>query len=685
VRVLLIVLTALCAPSPLTAQTNDVGWTSFLQGEVRDEVEAAIDVLEADWAEQPERRREALRELRELYATARDEELSWREYTEALRESELFRRWGGVSEPGLEGEAGAVQDTDAGTPAQPGPVDAARAVVAGAFVEQLPIPGTRSFRGAEEWLSMLARREGFPVDRFADAVRGIREAASASLSVSESAAFADAIPVPRESLPGNLSQEDQLQEMIAMWRLRVLAAEDASRIELLRAMRDALSGGLLEADSEPMTALRAVEAERERLLEVRRRLPLPPAVFAALGAHAFGTADAASDRADALERLAAVLSAVAASPYETSVDLYRRDPQLAFLVDTAEGLFGSMSDLQRYELGRAIGLSLDEVVRLRVELHRLRVRAVRLPEELRAREVEPPTEDSAFTDFIAEGTEFVADARPWAEGERSRAGDAYRWAMLAIMSHPYAQYLVGTVPAHEETKSMVEAFSAQTYEDAMRRPGVSGIDMTPIVIGDAIQPFQRVYRVRSARAIEAFYEAFAIAGQGVEELSRDFSNRYAAGLTVAGYWSHTHGLHIVVEPSDGVAGRVRARVDQWFALARAASLVDDEISLMLRGLLSVRRTLGDEMQPLIAASGITAVDAYEPRLSAALGLLDEAATFTVDPRDVMSELARLYGASGDETIDRIASDLETFVARLRDVEIPDRRVLDQLAVGAEEE
>ncbi|MFW5688957.1 MAG: hypothetical protein ACOC1U_05220 [Spirochaetota bacterium] len=137
-----------------------------------------------------------------------------------------------------------------------------------------------------------------------------------------------------------------------------------------------------------------------------------------------------------------------------------------------------------------------------------------------------------------------------------------------------------------------------------------------------------------------------------------------------------HGLHLIVGETPETEELVRARVDAWLALARAADTGEEELSLTHRALVALRRVVSDELDPVRSSSGVASIELYEPRLPVALEMLGRSAAFAADARETSRRLAELYGTpSGDATTDRIASDLDRLLSRLRDVEIPDRRLI----------
>jgi hypothetical protein len=93
------------------------------------------------------------------------------------------------------------------------------------------------------------------------------------------------------------------------------------------------------------------------------------------------------------------------------------------------------------------------------------------------------------------------------------------------------------------------------------------------------------------------------------------------------------------------------------------------------------------MLPLLDESADPAALLHTPRLPVALDILDDVASFAANPLDARAALAVLYGVDGGATTtdafatDAVATDLHALLDRLREVEIPDRRLLAQLAGG----
>lgn len=638
---------------PLAAQSE---WTSFA-GEDRAELEEAIRTLDAWHASSGERVRDRYLEIQDLYAAARRDRSPPAEYADALDEAGI------------------------GRPTVPEDVVSARARVEDAFALDTPIPGTRAFARAREWLRSLADGEGYPTGRFLSLVDALQQSLG-GLSPADVELLTGSIAVPGYAVPESISPEDRVGEAVLVWSLRVLAAGDPERVRLLESFSRTLSRLDTELERGLVSGLDELAADRRELVRLERATAISPPAYALASVLVFADPERTDGLVPGLQELVAALESLAAAPLPAAVVVYDRHAHVAFLVDTADSLFASASELQRYRFAERVGLHPAHLRRLRVALHRLRDAAnepVSPPE--------PPAAvagRAAFEDFLREGADYVTAAEPWAEGERSRSGDAYRWAMLPILSHPYAQYMVATLPELASTREMVDGFATGVYEEAARRSGVSPGALVPVVVGDAVAPYARVYRTSRQAAADSLYDAFAATAQGVEELSRDFAVAYTAGLTVAGYWSHTHGLHVAVVDDAEVPDRVRARVDDWFALARSADTVEEEIALTSRGLIALRRVVRDELDPVLVASGVPSAAMLDPRLPSVLALLDEAATFARDPLEVRDALALLFdvgpgSAGADALTDAIAQALEAVVTRLRDVEIPDRRLLERRA------
>ncbi len=660
----IVVLLTLLSPA---AGAQSSAWTSFLHGEARDELDQAVQLIEAEWTAAPIARNALYEAIEERYVLARSENLGLDDYAELLDEI--------LPEPGAEGDDSSVDVSP-------------RRQIARILSEEIPLPGTRSFASARDWLAALARREGFPVGEFDSLLRLAEDQVLATLSTLEARQFSEALSVPVANLPDDLSADDSVRQRFAMWELLVLGAEDVGRARLLRDVERAMIDVSLAEARDIAGELREIRIEREQVMDLHARFPVAPDVFALVSASTVGDARRLSESTAILE-LSTLLVALTRADSRASVDVYQGRGDAAFLVDTLQSLLASASDLQRFAVARAMGISRAELDHAAARLYRIRSETARLPDSQGDPSAATGPPDSAFSLFLQAGAEHVADARPWAVGDRSRSGDSYRWAMLPIVSHPYSQYMIATLPELSDTRVMVEDFISGVYERTVRSLDVESDAISAVVLGDGIQPLSRVYGSSSSAAAAELYESFAAVAQGVEELSPDFLVPYTAGLTLAGYWSHMHGLHVAViadETTDreGIARLVRARVDGWFALARSVDTEQEELSLTLRGLLALRRVLHDELLLVVSSAGIPSLAVYEPRLPAVLSLLDEVAGFTADPLVIRSKLAELYEApEGDATNDLIAADLARLLTRLRDVEIADRRVLRRLAGSGE--
>ena len=132
---------------PLAAQS---GWTSFVSEE-RAEVDDAVRTLEAWLSSNEARARERYLAIQDLYVAARRERSPLGDYADALEEA------------------------DVGGPVVPDEVVDARNRITDALAGEAPVPGTRTFMRAREWLTTLADGDRFPTGRFLslvdDAVR----------------------------------------------------------------------------------------------------------------------------------------------------------------------------------------------------------------------------------------------------------------------------------------------------------------------------------------------------------------------------------------------------------------------------------------------------------------------------------------------------------------------------------
>lgn len=637
--------------------TAAAAWTSFLQ-DGRAQADAAVAELETSLEQAAARFEARYAAIQELYVTARRDRQSVAEYARAL-------------------EAAGVGQTAFSAPAS-------RVVIAGLFETDVPIPGTSTYSAARDWLSRLAEAEGVPTARLSAAVESLQRAMG-SLPESEAVAVASSVPIPSDSLPEDVSVVDRAVEAVSVWELRVLAAESPRRVRLLEQMSASLVGLDGGSDRGIRRELDAIADELRELIRLERLLPVGADAFAQVFAPVFADASRLGSPAG-LTEVFGTLSALAGAGARQAATTYSLHPELAFLVDTAGSLLGAASELQRFDVASAAGMPIGRLRAIAPYLWRLRREARSMPVRPAMEAADARAE--AFATFVSEGTDYVSAATPWAEGRSSRTGDEYRWAMLPILSHPYAQFLVATEPELSDTRAMVDGFAISIYEDAFRRTGRFAEELGPVVVGDHNAPYQRMYESEVGDAATALYDAFAAAAQGTEQLGRDFAVPFASGLSLAGYWSHIHGLHVAV--LDGrrradVSAVLRSRVDAWFALARASDTDQDELALTTRGLMALRRAVLDEIEPLASASGAPgAVGLIAPRLPLVIALLDEAAGFRVDALTVRDALADIYAADADALTDAIAADLVSFADRMRDVEIPDRRLLSRASAGVPE-
>ncbi len=629
------------ATAPIAAEraaAQPVEWSSYLPEETRARLSAAVAVIERTHEEASRARRDREGLLEELYAIAREEALGHEEYADMLREH-------GVGEPAL---AGAERE--------------ARETIAIVFRDEPPLPGTPPAAAAGVWLRSLAARELFPVDELEALVRSVESGylfeatAGDARDLLESIAAVAGAPYDP---PDGLSDRDRAGERLALWALEVLAAEPYERVTLLRRFGQELVGVRDAAD--------ALARDYADALALCERLIPGVEVIAAVSPHLFADPDRDPPTRDALRALGEFLVSL------TECDAAASEPsvELTFLVDTTQALLLHASDLQRYRLAVAMGVNRSSLESILLRLYQIRADRAVLPPELATLRAQTPAPGGEFRRFLSDGRSLIEAAQPWVDGERSRSGDSFRWAMLPIVSHPYAQYLLATDPALESTALMVSTFVSRTHSAAIRRADPSVASLVAVSTGDGVLPYHRVYRVPGEAAAAALYETYAAEAQGVEELSRGFRRPYAAGLTMAGYWSYLHGLQLLPDPpSDHPEQEVRAQVGPWIALAEAADTPIEGLSLLVRGLVSLRRVVLHEL----AGAG-PALTPTAPRLSIALTLLDQHARFEADPVEVFELLAALYEvAPGEEVTNRIALEVARVAVRLSN-EAADRAVL----------
>lgn len=645
----LVILALAIATVPVAAQrvlAQPVEWSSHLPAATRARVGDAIAVIDRthEGARQARRKREEL--LEELYAIAREEALGPGEYADMLREH-------GVGESALAGTQ-----------------EEARETIATVFRDDPPLPGTPAASAAGDWLRSLAARELFPVGELDALVRAVESAYLFEATTVEARGLLESVAAvagsPYEP-PDGLSDHDRAGERLALWTLEVLAAGPYERVALLRRFGQEVV--------EARDRAHALADEYADALALCERLMPKIEVIAVVSPHLFADPERHPPARDALEALGEFLVSLT----ECGTAAGEPSAELTFLVDTTRALLLHASDLQRYRLAVAMGVARSSLDSILLRLYQFQADRAALPSRMVAMRAQTPPPGGEYHRFLSDGRSLIEAAQPWADGERSRSGDSFRWAMLPIVSHPYAQYLLATDPALESTAAVVSTFVSRTHSAAIRRAGPSVASLVTVSSGDGVLPFHRVYRVPDEAAASALYEAYAAEAQGVDELSGDFRRPYAAGLTMAGYWSHLHGLHLLPEASSddlagdfagGPAPEVRAQVAPWIALAQAAETPVETLSLLVRGLVSLRRVVLHEI-----AGAAPSIALRAPRLSIALALLDQHARFEADPAEVFELLALLYEvAPGEDVSYRIGSEVARVVARLRN-ETADRKVL----------
>ena len=626
------------------AQSDD--WTTYLSGADRAAASEARDLI-ADRMDVQRQRTVRYQMLEALYAEARAEVLAYAEYVQALEES-------GVGE-------------DPGS----GPAAAARATISSIFRDTPPLSGTAAEASARAWLGELAEHESFPAGLFLSRIDAF-ERSLESLSRTEAGRLTASLAETDTGVTflDDLSTHDASRELVSRFALRLLAASPQERADLLVSFMQALDA----------SGMSRIAGEFALLTNVPQAGSPPRPAYApsarALGVvlpTVFAEADSFPQLASGFAELGdAVRALVSAAPAEVA-DVPAAE--VGFLVDTLHRLLSHMSDLQRYALSRAMAMSPGELTSAYHRLYQIRRIAARLPEELASLAAPAIREGAVYQSFLAEGETLLAAARPWVDGERSRSGDAYRWAILPIVSHPYAQYLLGSRPELADAGEMVDSFVTRTYSAALRRLEDAGATVAPVSVAGLL-PYHRTYAVDNDATAEMLYQAFVAEAQGAD-VAREFARPFAAGLTLAGYWSHMHGLHAAIDPGDG-ASLVRARVDDWFALGSVAETVVEERTLLVYGVVSLRRAILDEVESA-AVSG--ALGLVAPRLSVALALLEQAAHFRADPLEVVELLTLLYDAHAiGHAIAAIADETHRVARRLQS-DRDDRRLVVQAAVA----
>ena len=481
-------------------------------------------------------------------------------------------------------------------------------------------------------------------------------------------------------VPDGLSAEDRARYALSIWWIGVLA-EVGSPATVAEKRADALARlgrALSPLDGTAADGARAMSSDFRRQAGSLAALAVDASVLAAFTARAFAVGERHLPETSA-DRVAVArfIFVVTEAPAEVVARAVVGDPLVAFAVRVAESLLAEASELQRYRMALALGVPTYVIPTLRTTLYRVRSLAAeaQLPHE------HPDIYERSlyFAEYLEEGTAYVEAVERWGREERSRAGSEFRWSVLPALSHPYAQYLLAAEP-RGQAYELVERFALETHRESLARVSDDAVRGTA---GTGL-PFDSSYRVAAPEQAEQIYRSFASVAQAQDPLPPAFAEGYAAGFSLAGYWSHIYGVHVsVVAEAEAPAG-FRERVVPWFDLASAAYTEFEALSQEVRGYLALQTLLEELLAPELAAAGLRSTRLVSPVLNRAREHLADLAAFRTEPEALVDDLARLWPdvrGSVVDLLEALLGEATRVAARLEAVEVPDRRLVARAAGG----
>lgn len=640
--------------------------------EVREHILAAGESLEL----LHETRVRSVQALRDLYVRARQQQLSPSEY---LTEWETGVESGDIP---LAPHRAALERYEAA-------LNAVREAIAGSP----PPVGTSAYAGAQQWLRHgLAAHGGDP--REVEAL--VARARISSQAAGDARRVIDLLGIPLPAEYRNASPADQLLQAIGSWWLIFLAGpRDADRADSLRELGLAMGAVDPALETEVTTvslSYRVAAAEKAS------------AAAAFLDARPYLNAAGIIGELSAGAGLGAFLESLSRLRRTDLNSLCRTDPAFLFGIETLEHLLRSLSSPQRVRLALRAGLPPSEVERLRGMLYRVRLDvesdSINDAERGMAAARESYRTDAAADDaevlalFRLEGESFVSGLSPWLDGS-SGSGDAYRWAMLSVLSNPYSQHRILNDPERIAEQRLVASFARVLYERFEDEVGARIVDLERVSGPESVESFDRSYAIPGdvdGSVSAAVYRAFFDIAQG-DELMGGVVGAGELPPDVVIAWARAHGLTLIrggaaedgaaaaagpaagVEPG-GSAKSPAARAAVWFDLANAAETDVQATGYALRGMSALGGELRAAVLPILVDSGVPSAVIYDPRVDLALGLLDREKLFEVPPQETMRVLRALYPGffTIDQLFDAILSSATAVADQVRDIEYADRRV-----------
>lgn len=649
-RVFRVVCILVALASPIWAQVAsgpDPLWTDYLPPAERARVAPLVARIEfgSQLNQQLVAGEYAL--LRDLYARARDERLDRNEY---LRELETLQEQFVSSRALFSGARAEIREIVLGSPPPP---------------RSLAWSRTMDWLAANTAIPDLARE-------LSAAYARLLEADPDSLSAADALAIADSLAAdlqaPADGGPLITEPTARLSGLLAFAALDTFTAplvEFSARAQPVAVALETLSG---QQGAFAAAALSFAEAVRsvDRALEVLDAAPAPE-LIAALGPDLFADPAEAGPPGQDARSVGELLVLVTADP-ATGGRLLASDASAAFALDTIAVHLGGASDLQRFWFAGRAGLVYHDLPRITAAIGDAR-RESRAP-GWTFPDSRPSPDYAAYRES---GDQILAAAEPWARGELSRSGDAYRWAMLPLLNHVDAQYRLATSPEHEASRRLVADFLAAATDEAARATGIQGVPT--VLSGTERLPFLRVFVLQTPALAQRFALELARAAQG--STGSGFEGRYAPGLTVAEHWCITHGLLVLVEGTVAEFGEV-GRADLWFELAAEAPTADEAMALLSRGLELLGHWLSTQLGPLRERGQLPWGHAF--MLLETERLI--ANQFERGPQTIARALSELYGVPSPGSA--VRSRMEAFLDFARAVTVPDgERLADDALAGAQ--
>jgi hypothetical protein len=662
-------------------------WTRYLSGAEGRQLRSAVEAIAMLADESRVAASDRYTGLEALYVRAREEALSVEEYAAELQTLGM----GSAEAPErvlLEEMTQHLQ------------------LIEAAIILTPPIPGTVDYAHATLWLTAVNEARGEPLGSLPEYIEVLR---SVLIDAPESVArdYLSGLAIDTAFLPEAVLANEAAAIAVQVWWLRFLSATDTQRDDMLRSHLELIEDVDGEIAQDGRSVVSALLAERRQ----RAAATPSPRVGSAVSAFSFSSPDELPGATAIAFRIWATRLRQF-SPDELT-DVANHDLDCRFVIDMLEHLLRHSSDLALYELGVAVDLSVPDLRRLRNLA--IYVDSVAEPGDgspspgSETLATEPPEDRSAaLEDMMDEGRTYLRSAARWADSDEARSGDAFRWSMLPVLNNPYAQYLLVTDDRYAATLGLVQAFVTETYQDATVRAERSPVPVFEFVTGihssdPAVLPFDRVYRIRdNLVGAERLYAAFAAAGQGAEELPAGFEQRYEGSITVAGWWSHSYGLHVVpsLDGADGeeaLAGvsaeaiieRLRAYSLDWFTLARVADTEPELLVYLYRGIAAVASVVDGVVNPLLVAGGVVDPGNVAPVLARCRELFAMALDFRFAPDWATTQLIHLAGGDSetterrfvpsasetDEIFQLIAEAVEAAAFRVLQIEAGDREIL----------